>query len=230
MTDDIDALLKEESNSPESQTGERAKSQTEKSVEEIEFSKLSGSTQDRIRQLIREKNEALRGAEKPTFVPPPPAPAYANSQVQDALSKLDSAGVATKDFTKQQVAEGIAQMAYRIEINRLEERYNGEDGKPKFTVEEYEDYVSRHPAYKNYLPEDVYGIMYKGELFDWETKNPSDRGERSSMTLKPTKTSAAFDEELTPEQIEERLKQSDGPEWYQKNLTKINKVLANMGK
>lgn len=195
--------------------------------EEVEFNALKGSTQERIKRIIREKNEALAEAQqaRTSFVPPPPAyQPQPEPNVQDAVRKLDEVGIATKDFTKKVVSEELGNLRWQFELDRLESRHSGEDGKPKFDRNEYLDYINRYPQYRNYLPEDVYEKMYKEELSDFGQPQPAPK---KGTTLRPTKATVG-EEPLSPELIEERLKEPDGQQWYTRNVDKINRVLGKM--
>jgi len=198
------------------------------SEEEVEFAKLNGSTQDRIRQLIRERNEAAQKAEQAQrllgTVPPPPPMQPNNPQIQDAVKKLTNIGLADQDFVKQQVSQGVAALQYNYELSRLENTYTGDDGRPKFTREEYEDYVGRHPQYQSYTPEDVYKFkMYAEENRDWETRTKGQNQPVGSSSLRPTRTNRT-NEALTPETIEANL-QKYGQSWYDKHKDEIEQVL-----
>lgn len=201
--------------------------------EEVEFSKLSGSAQDRFRKIYRERQELLAERDRLRsavgtgngLVPPPPA--QFDPQVREAISKLDSVGVATKDFVQQQIHNTLAQKTFYDELSKLESEIDGHDGRPKFTREEYNDYVNRHPQYQNYLPIDVYEKMYHEELDTWKSSSTNQRTQ-SRQTLRPTRTSGR-DTELTPEEIEDKLKSLPDDQkraWYEKNLTKINEALG----
>ena len=195
--------------------------------EEVEFNSLKGSTQDRIKKILRERDDWRDKASQPT-IPPPPPPAYAQNppDVQDAVRKLRDVGIATQDDVKTEVLNTVNQFRFALELDKLENRYSGEDGKPKFDRDEYQDYVSRHPEYRDYLPEDVYQKMYREELLDWEL-NQGTPSKPSTKPLKPTRT-ASKEEPMTIESIQQRLKAPDGRQWYEANKDKINAVIAQM--
>lgn len=217
-------------NTQDSDSGNLLKDTEQQTQEEAEWSSLKGPTQERIRQLIDERNEARQERDRvlKTDVQYTPNVAQPNPNVEDALHKLSSAGVALKDDVKKEVNDGLASIRYQMELDRLEDKFGGNDGRPKFDRTEYEDYVNRHPEYRGYFPEDVYQKMYREELRDWESSH-EDKRTISSRSVRPTKT-ATQEETLTPESIEARLKEPDGREWYDRNISKINRVLGNMGK
>lgn len=241
INDDLDALLQEEDQTlpPVSQAdvnndGSNDDSQNDGasglSPEEVEFNSLSGPAQDRFRRTVREKNELQRrieelerGQNSYRGVPPPP-PQY-TPEVQDAVKKLSDVGISTDEKVDQKINTIVSQMRFYNELDRLEKEYSGTDGKPAFTREEYEDFTRKNPQYKDYMPEDVYNKMYSEEILDWNLQNKTQPGKKRSTSLRPTKTTVR-DTELTPEDIESRLQQDDGPQWYEKNKEKINRVIA----
>ena len=195
------------------------------SPEEADWNSLSGSAQERFRQVIREKN-ALK-AQTST-----PQPAYKTNQeiapeAAEAVRKLSEVGMATKDDVESTVDRRIGNLIYNFEIEKLSNKYSGQEGLPAFSREEYEEYVSRNPQYRNYAPEDVYQKMYSEELFDYcvRTMGPGSTGTRPTPSLRPTRTQVK-EESLTPEVIEQKLQEPGGREWYERNLEKINKVLG----
>lgn len=237
MVDDIDALLEgEDASQSDSQDDKGQQSQEDGGHDEgsqlkSEWESLKGGTQDRVKKLIEEREYWKRQSQQHNATDNrvvPPAPASANPDVKDAINKLREVGIATTDDVKAQIADNMANLTYRYELDRLEGKYTGDDGKPKFQREEYEDYVSRNPQYSGYLPEDVYNIMYKEELMDFAMKHSNSQRSQNS-SLKPTRTVKTTEGEMTLEEIEKRLAQSDGPEWYEKNFKRINDAVTRMG-
>lgn len=201
------------------------------SPEEVEFNALKGPTQDRIKSILRERDvwkqkaETSVGSYQPQLPPPPPqAP-----DVTTAVNKLSEIGMAPKDYVDQKVQQGIGSLIYQFELEKLGTRYDGSNGLPAFSKEEYEDYVARHPQFRTYQPEDVYNKMYADEIYDWKTSHSgrSTTGQTTASTLRPTRTTVR-EEVWTPDYIEQRLKEPDGPQWYDKNRDKINAVVSKM--
>jgi len=242
MPDELDNLLQGQddpgaSDSQSQTTGqgldfEERNASEQLTPEEIEFNSLTGSTQDRIKKLVSDKRnllEELDREKRRTFVPPPPTYGnnQANPEVSDAVRKLSDVGIATDEKVDKKINESLGQLRRENELLRLESRFSGEAGEPKFVREEYEEYVSAHPQFRGYLPEDVYRKMYDEELLNIEVQKRQGQTPRATKTLRPTRTQVQGDS-LTPEYIEERLKQPDGQQWYSDNVTKINAVLGRM--
>lgn len=254
MTDDLDQMLQgENQDSPSgtqpedtssgsySDTGTQGTQGTEGSDEEAEWNKLSGNATDRFRKVYNERqrvlteNQKLRdliaqgGAQQPQV----DANGQLTPQVKEAVQRLDTVGIATKEYVQKQVQDILAQKTYYDELGKLESQIDGSDGRPRFTREEYFDYVERHPQYKNYLPIDVYDKMFTEELSDWKADNHTvtQQPRQRSQALRPTRT-ASRETELTVDEIEAKLKSLPEPqrsEWYTANLKKINAVVQRQG-
>ena len=236
MPDDIDSMLQDEEENTRSATpagikktqgSEPGTSLTEdgqQTPEEVEFNSLKGSAQERFRKTIRERNEAVERlnkiiAQQPSFVPP--ANGQQSPQIQEAVQKLEGFGIATKNTVEETVKREIGTLRYENEMSRLSSDFSGDTG-PKFEREEYEDYVRSHPQYAGYLPEDVFKMkMYPEEFRDVESTKPQPK---RTTSLKPSRSSA-LEEPMTPESIEARLKEPDGPQWLEKNYNQVNKIL-----
>ena len=237
MADDIDAMLQSEeertrtdsqpgNNTQEPKTSNPIEGQEAQAPEEVEWKSLKGSAADRFRKLVQEKKDLQEQLKnRPTYQAPIRPE---NPEVKDAVSKLSAVGIATDEKVDKKIEDRVGQLQYQMYLDRLENQYSGNKGEPKFDRTDYEDYVSRHPEYRGYLPEDVYKFkMYPEEYRDWESKNQSSQPSRSSKFLRPQRTSEG-QEPLSPELIEQRLKEPDGKEWYAKNETKINAILSRM--
>lgn len=240
MADDIDAMLSQGNETPAPTSQVQNGSQIDApdtgnlSEEEVEFNKLSGSTQDRIRQLSRkvralsEENETYKTSLR-SVPPPPPMSNEPNPDVQQAVRKLDEVGLATKDYTDQRIGQSLQVLRYEQEMARLASTYTGKNGEPSFDRAEYEDFVRDNPVYANYFPEDV----FKDKMFRDEFQNLNvdhTQSVSSPKTLKPTRTSQQK-ETFTPEYIEEKLKSlppEQKQQWYNENLSEINATLGKM--
>ncbi|HSV94620.1 MAG TPA: hypothetical protein VLH94_01405, partial [Spirochaetia bacterium] len=195
--------------------------------------KLTGSTQERIRQLSRSKREL---AEKVaayentlrTVPPPPPQVVESNPDVQQAVQKLRGVGIATQEDVDSRISQSLATLRYEQEMTRLASIYNGKDNKPSFDRAEYEEFVRDNPVYANYYPEDTFKMKMFADEFSGSSDTEPEVNE--PKTLKPTKTSQ-HKESLTPEYIEEKLKSLDADgkkQWYSEHLSEINAVLGKM--
>lgn len=208
------------------------------SAEEVAFNSLKGSTQDRVRTLAQRANQATQieserdqlKAELEAYKLRSMTPSLqVNPDVQDAVSRLDQFGVATKDYTNKQIEEKVDQklsgIVWKMEMDRLEGRHSGNNGLPAFDRAEYEAYIGANPQYRSYSPEDVYNKMFEDEIFDAKVKGMSQGTTKQAPTLRATRTRVQEDT-MTPEYIENRLKQPDGRQWYEQNKDRINTVIA----
>ncbi len=238
MADDIDAVVSQGQEQPAPTSQVQNGNQIENadggdlSEEEVEFNKLSGSTQDRIRKLVYDKRALLEENEiyKTNYrsaPPPPPMGNEPNPDIQQAVRKLNDVGIATKEDVNNTVAQSLQVLRYEQEMQRLASTYTGKNNEPQFDRAEYEDFVRDNPVYANYYPEDV----FKMKMFADEFSNGKSESQVSSpKTLKPTRT-AQQKETFTPEYIEDKLKSLDPEQrkqWYSENLSEINATLGKM--
>lgn len=205
--------------------------------EEVEFNSLKGGTQDRIKTILKERDQyKALAAQYQTYYTASPQTGYApqpqtvdlsNPQVREAVSQLSKVGIATDEKVDQKISQSIGNLVYNFELQSLEDKLDGANGLPKFDRNEYFDYVNRNPKYQNYAPEDVYNIMYSEEIMDAKLKERGNSlGQSSNSSLRPTKTTVR-EEQWTPEALEQRLREPDGKNWYAKNIELVNKVLSS---
>ena len=207
--------------------------------EEVAWNSLKGGTQDRIKQLIHERDQEraeksrleqyVQYSNTPQTYPAPPQqyPGQSQPEVRDAVRKLEEVGIATDAKVEAKINQRMGDLIYNMEMQRLESQFSGEDGKtPRFDRGEYEDFVMKNPKYRSYDPVDVYKHhMYPEEIAD--AMNSRASGTSSTPSLKPTKT-VVREEQWTPDWIEGRMKQADGLQWYAKNKEKVNNYLSKL--
>lgn len=233
MPDELDQLLQgtddQSSASPAQTEGQQTdfgkqKATEQQTEEEVEFNKLPGHTQERVRELLRRAKDAeTRLAASVSYIPP--APNTLASDQQQAINTLSQFGIATDEKVDKKLAEGLNSLRWDMEQTRLSQKYVGTGGEPQYVREEVEDYIRNHPQYQGYAPEDVFRYkMFPDEFLNLELQKGSPKTKTSS--IKPTKAETR-QEALTPEYIEERLKQPDGQQWYENNLDEINNVVKN---
>lgn len=231
MSDDIDRMLQGEDTPSASQAQtlgqqddsiQRIEQQTE---EEIEFNKLSGSTQERIKKLIRDKQEAEARAyqQAPSYVPP--APNTLAPDQKQAIDTLRQFGITTKDDVKEEVNQGLNQIKWELKNQTLESKYSGSDGTPKYDREEVEDYMRSHPQYQYYDPEDVFKYkMFPDEFSAAGTQQAPSRQKTSS--LKPVKSNPQVNAFSDIDTLQRRLAEPDGDEYYEAHKDEINRAVA----
>lgn len=155
------------------ETASESQGETTEGLSEEERQHLSERTQGRIRQLIKERNEErdareeteqrLERLEQQAGVPARGGRAQERSTqgrdptLQRAKKRLKDAGFITKDDFQQLQDSLVLQREY----DKLQAKYDGSDGRPKFDPVEVEDYMKRSG---NYNPEDAYTALYHEEL------------------------------------------------------------------
>lgn len=235
--DDLDRMLQGDDQGPASpaQTedqGDPTQTVEQQSPEEVEFNSLTGSTQDRIRQLAKSKRELQIQLEQSRnapqgFVPPAPNSNFRDPQEEAAIQTLSNKGIATDEKVDKKLSEGINAVRWEFEQGRLESKWHGQSDTPQYVREEVESFIQAHPQYRAVPPEVVFkSFMFPDEFLDFEIKKRGTKTGQTS-TLRPTKQPVA-QEGMTPEYIEQRLQQPDGRQWYDEHLDEINNVLKNM--
>lgn len=232
MSDDIDRMLQGEDTPSASQAQtlgqqddsiQRIEQQTE---EEIEFNKLSGSAQERVKELVRRAKEAeMRASQQaPSYVPQAPGSNLLPDQKQ-AIDTLRNFGITTKDDVKEEVNQGLNQIKWELKNQTLESKYSGSDGTPKYDREEVEDYMRSHPQYQYYDPEDVFKYkMFPDEFSAAGTQQAPSRQKTSS--LKPVKGNPQVNAFSDIDTLQRRLAEPDGDEYYEAHKDEINRAVA----
>lgn len=202
----------------------------QQSDEEVEFNSLSGSAQERVRELVRRAREAelekerLSSQHQNSYVPP--APNTLAPDQRQAIETLSQFGIATDDKVEKKVAETFNQIRWEMENQRLASKYAGSNGEPQYVREEVEDYIRNHPQYSGYAPEDVFRYkMYPDEISRWESESKGTPQRSRTSSFRPTKSQSQSSNAITPENVEEMVKSHD-QDWYDEHIEEINKAVA----
>ena len=123
----------------------------------------------RIRQLIGERDEARKEAEKlrggvktPSPATPPP-PLDSTPEGRQVTEQLRNLGFVTKEeLAKQQDRQSL-----NVEYDRLEREIDGEDGRPKFDRKVIQDHAVRAGIFN---PRAAYNDLFEDELREWHVK------------------------------------------------------------
>lgn len=241
---------------PPAPTAEK-KEVSEPTPEELEWQKLSGSAQDRFRELIAERNQALNEREallqtQSRPLPPPP-PAYEQTpqvtadsglgrkltpQEIAALESLRSYGVLTVDDAKALMAQNQMQEQKMKEYFQdmqdqllIENEYRRLEGiyNGKDGKPSFDRTLVEDHMKRNaiYNPEKAYSDMYRDELYDWKYKSQQSGG-KSFYSEKPVGSTGASTEPVTIEGVRARLQQPDGKQWWEDNRAKILPILGQL--
>ena len=199
------------------------------SEEEAKWAKewvdLKGSTQDRIKQILEERDEARerttrQAQEDANRVTPPTQAPVGNDEIDQAIGTLKSRGVVTKD--------DLDNLFYQIkrekDHERLESKYDGSDGLPKYGRQEVNDYMQRKSIWD---PEAAFRDMYFDELMDARKVSVK----KGVYTEKPSAPSSQKEEPLTAESFQEKLKGPKGREYLEKlsrDPEKFDKIIQQL--
>src|SRR5258708_22475272 len=148
--DPIDKMLQgdDQPSAPAGNEGQKAEQQAQQTEEEVEFNKLSGSAQERVKELVKRAREAENKlGDVPAYVPPVPS---LQPDQEQAIQTLEKFGVATDRKVDQRVAEGINQVRWELRNQNLQSKYSGSNGEPQYNPDEVLDYIKSHPQYQYY--------------------------------------------------------------------------------
>lgn len=192
---------------------------------EVAWEKLSGTTQSRVRELVNRAKTAEEKATGPltnTNIADDTSKEETPSQteVKEAIDKLRGYGVVTTDDLDALKGRFFLDGEHR----RLEGKYDGSDGLPKYDSVVAEDYARTHNFGGNL--EAAHREMFHDEILDAEVKNR--KPARDTYTEKPTASVRVGEKPLTVDSLRERLRQPDGVTWWQKNKEKIEPLLEKL--
>lgn len=222
---DTDPASSASNQTPEEKGVEPVEKQPQEDPNSEEFNSLKGNTQDRIRQLIRErdqyKDQIARFGEqdsqtvdpmKSRNIPDNPQPSgqMSEGEVNKAVDILVNQGHMA---TKQDVMEVMNRMKWDRQHEILEDKYNGSDGLPKYTREEVEDYARRH---KLGDPQAAFRNMYWDEFMD----NAQKKSKAASRTYTEPQRSADSSRQQpeTLNTFRDKLGKPGGREYLEKLL------------
>ena len=199
------------------------------------------TAEDRINELLskvkettdelgrtREELKTVQSRLETMPVPTPPTVEPENPDVDKAVSFLKEKGkfVTEADVTKRLQAIEDRNFLQNQHL-KLENQYDGADGRPKYDRAKAEEYMRTHPVYD---PEIAYREIYKDELFDWSVKKLETDRKNKPYVARPSSTSAAEadNNSLTREKVNEWVN-NPTPEnkmKYEQNREKILKLMA----
>jgi len=182
----------------------------------------------RIKQLLAEnktKDAQIASLENSRVEKSTPIPRETSNQkppeVLRAISQLKNMGVSFDSDVDQKVADVQNRLTLNNEHGRLNETYNGSDGRPKYNSDEVEKYMRDNGVYQ---PEVAYKTMHEAELLDWNLKQSSQKPK--SYTAPPTAPGSRGSQTITREKLAEMQDKPNYKEWYNKNRDKILKLMA----
>ena len=203
---------------------------TEVNTEEKTESPGKKSAEARINELLSKNKELESKLDtiEEKMAPPPPPPIDSTQEltpeVRKAVDYLKKLGFVTKEEQDKKIRE-VQDRAYLDgEHTKLENRFSGADGRPKYEKKEVEEYMRKRGIYD---AEAAYEQLYKKELFDFELKQ-YEEGRKKKPFVQKTGTSAGSREDntITREKIAEWIKTPEGRMKYEQNRDKILKMMA----
>lgn len=202
--------------------------ETDPSSEESESNVNKKSAEARINELIsqvKRQEELITDLQKKTAPPPPPP--RKNEELDEEAKKaseyLRNLGFVTEDKLKESTQSIQDRYMLDSEHMRLEGRYDGSDGRPKYDRQKIEEFMRKRGIYDL---EAAYDTLYKTELLDWEIKQLESKNKKKPYIARGGSTGGTSTEQtITREKITEWMKTPEGREEYERNRSKVLELM-----
>lgn len=177
----------------------------------------------------REEFDSLKSKLETVPTPPPVAPEEPQSpDVQKAIDFLKSKGKFVDEEKLRKEMQFVKdQMYLDSQHQRLENKYDGSNGMPRYDRAKADEYMRSHPVYD---PEIAYEQIYKDELLDWNIKKLESDRKKKPYIARPSSTSGTQtdDNALTREKVQEWVSNPtpENRQRYEQNREKILKLMA----
>lgn len=164
-----------------------------------------GNTQEQIDQIattLKEMKDALT-AQKP---------GAGDGEGEDVVAArqkewLKGMGFVTREEVEGAKTEAKKEVLFENRVSKLEDTYNGSDGRPKFDRATVAKYAQEHELWVD--PETVYKIMHEKELIDWHIKQATKKGNGPHVPAQPRSgvnpPSNKKSEDMTDKEFKENL-------------------------
>ena len=146
-------------------------------------------------------------------------------EFQRAKDFLKNLGFSPTDDIQKVVKDEISNFEARLVLDtekaRLENKYGGGDGRPKYDHEK----VIKHAVSSGiYNPEAAYKDLHEAELLDWAIKQAQQAGTTTTLE-KPSSTTTGESGQLDRESLARILSSPEGRKWYEENRDKVLSAL-----
>ena len=209
-----------------------SKSDDQKTSEETACESLKGTTQDRIKQLIHERDEyksqMTQAQQDKQWVD---QTYQLKSQTVESSDEIDRAVITLKEKGKFATQDDLYALLNQVKMerdhDRLESKYDGQEGLPKYDRSEVRDYMDKKAKLGYYIgdPEAAFRDMYFDEFIDAGKKQLKKKP--AYTTEKPTASSqTSRNEPTTLESLRAELQSPSGREKYAKLMQNPQKFDA----
>lgn len=184
------------------------------------------SAEARINELLSKNKELIEEVQGlkvkidtlpvPTPITPPQPD---NPEVDKAIKYLKQTGkFVDQNDLEERVRVIQDRMTLDSEHQRLENIYDGSDGRPKYDRNKAEEYMRKNGG----MPSAAYKLMNETELLDWTIKQAEEGRKKKPYIAKPSSTAGIRDDNtITREKIAESMKTPEGRMWYEQNRKEI---------
>jgi hypothetical protein len=176
----------------------------------------------RINQLlskVKDLEEKLGEVSQSKTPAPVPGQRELTPEMQKAAEQIANLGFPNEDAVNKKIQSLEDRILLDTEHGRLESRYDGSDGRPKYVRTEVEKFMRNKAVYN---PEIAYENLYKKELLDFEIKQAQKNKPATPSSQSPSGSGAQKgDGVLTREIIREKMTTPEWREFYAKNRDNI---------
>lgn len=185
----------------------------------------SGKKRDaesRINQLVgqvKELENKLAEVSQTKTPEPVPGKTEMTPEMQKAADQIASLGFPNEDALNKKLQQLEDRLLLDTEHGRLETKFDGSDGRPKYDKREIEKFMRERAVYN---PEIAYEQLYKKELLDFEIKQAQKEKPATPDSQSPSGEGGERDTgSLTREIIREKMTSPEWKSFYDKNRDKI---------
>jgi hypothetical protein len=209
----------DEQNQEETQTTEEESPKRDRSAEAI-IPQLTAEKRELERKLEEQPQQSVPQSNEATLSP---------DEIQAKNLLTGKLGIADQDSIQREIRALESRLTMDSKHARMENVYDGSDGRPKYDRVEIEDFMRTRGDI--FDPETAYEKLYRDELLDWEIKKATSNQKPKAYEEAPTAPAKRESGAITAEKVAEM--QAKGRDvflsWYTKNREAI-KALAAEGK
>lgn len=185
------------------------------------FDEMTAANYELKQEVAELKEKVTLAAQAPKDDTPPPP------NVQAAVSYLKNLGFTQKTDVDAEVEKRTRAIEDRMLLNtehmRLENSFDGADGRPSYERSGVEKYMRDHGIFN---PEAAYKTMHEAELLDWNLKKSGTPKQKPFVERPSASTTSRDDNTITLDKIDEWMKTPEGRMKYEQNRQTILQMMA----
>ena len=170
----------------------------------------------KVKELEDKLAEVSKSSAPPQTVPGKPE---MTPEMEQAAQQIGKLGFQNEEAVNQKIRQLEDRLLLETEHGRLEGKFDGSDGRPKYDRKEVEKFMRDKAVYN---PEIAYENLYKKELLEFEIKQAQEGKSATPDSQTPSgERPQGSGDVLTREVIKEKMTTPEWREFYDKNRDKI---------